>query len=81
MDKDDNLITATAIMASPLPKECLREAMAELFGKATGCKGKGGSMRALIKKIDFLEDMELLEDKLVLAQELRLPISTTKPTV
>ena len=55
MDKDDNLITAYRDHGLAIAKGMsMREAMAELFGKATGCsKGKGGSMHFFDKENRF----------------------------
>lgn len=55
MDKDDNLITAYRDHGLALAKGMsMREAMAELYGKATGCsKGKGGSMHFFDKENRF----------------------------
>ena len=55
MDKDDNLITAYRDHGLAIAKGMsMREAMAELYGKATGCsKGKGGSMHFFDKENRF----------------------------
>ncbi|HAB90367.1 MAG TPA: pyruvate dehydrogenase (acetyl-transferring) E1 component subunit alpha [Bacteroidetes bacterium] len=55
MDKDDNLITAYRDHGLAIAKGLsMREAMAELYGKATGCsKGKGGSMHFFDKENRF----------------------------
>jgi len=55
MDKDDNLITAYRDHGLAIAKGMsMREAMAELYGKVTGCsKGKGGSMHFFDKENRF----------------------------
>ena len=64
--QEDPVITAYRDHGLALAKGITsKEAMAELYGKATGCsKGKGGSMHFFSKEKSFLMDMPYVRPKL-----------------